>query len=155
MPQFRTTRRVHHSAENMFSLVADVEKYPQFLPLCTGMKVLRRETKEEGVDVLVAKMSVGYRMIHETFTTRVTLDRPNISILVEYLSGPFSHLENTWKFRPVEAPNCDVEFYISYEFKSRALGLLVLSVFDTAFRKYTTAFERRADQVYGKPHTGS
>jgi coenzyme Q-binding protein COQ10 len=150
MPQFRTTRRVHHSAENMFALVADVEKYPQFLPLCTGMKVLRREAKEEGVDVLVAKMGVGYRMIHESFTTRVTLDRPNLSILVEYLSGPFSHLENTWKFRPVEAPNCDVEFYISYEFKSRTLGLLVLSVFDTAFRKYTTAFERRADQVYGR-----
>jgi coenzyme Q-binding protein COQ10 len=155
MPQFRTTRRVHHPAENMFLLVADVEKYPQFLPLCTGMKVLRREAKGEGVDVLVAKMSVGYRMIHETFTTRVTLDRPNLSILVEYLSGPFSHLENTWKFRPVEAPNCDVEFYISYEFKSRTLGLLVLSVFDTAFRKYTTAFERRADQVYGRPHPGS
>ena len=155
MPQFRTTRRVRHSAENMFSLVADVDKYPQFLPLCTGMKVLRREEKAEGVDVLVAKMSVGYRMIHETSTTRVTLDRPNLSILVEYLSGPFSHLENTWTFRAVEAANCDVEFYISYEFKSRTLGLLVLSVFDTAFRKYTTAFERRADQVYGKPPADS
>ena len=100
--------------------------------------------------VIVAAMSVGYRMIHETFTTRVTLDRSNLKILVEYLSGPFSHLENTWKFRPAEATNCDVEFYISYEFKSRTLGLLVLSVFDTAFRKYTTAFERRADQVYGR-----
>jgi coenzyme Q-binding protein COQ10 len=150
MPQFRTMRRVHHSADNMFSLVADVEKYPQFLPLCTGLKVRRREPKAEGVEVLVANMSVGYRMIHETFTTRVTLDRPNLSILVEYLSGPFSHLENTWKFRPVDEANCEVEFYISYEFKSRTLGLLVLSVFDTAFRKYTTAFERRADQIYQK-----
>jgi coenzyme Q-binding protein COQ10 len=149
MPQFRTTRRVHHSADNMFSLVADVEKYPQFLPLCTGLRVLRRETKEEGGDVLVANMSVGYRMIHETFTTRVTLDRPNLSIFVEYLSGPFSHLENTWKFRAIDEHACDVDFYISYEFKSRTLGLLVLSVFDTAFRKYTTAFERRADLVYG------
>src|SRR5262245_16532401 len=121
MPRFRTTRRVHHSADNMFSLVADVEKYPQFLPLCTGLKVRRRETKAEGVEVLVANMSVGYRMIHETFTTRVTLDRPNLAILVEYLSGPFSHLENTWKFRALDAGNCEVEFYISYEFKSRTL----------------------------------
>jgi coenzyme Q-binding protein COQ10 len=150
MPQFRTTRRVHHSAENMFSLVADVEKYPEFLPLCTGLKVLRRDPKGEGVDELVARMSVGYRMIHESFTTRVTLDRPNLSILVEYLTGPFSHLENTWSFRSIDAASCDVEFYISYEFKSRTLGLLVVSVFDTAFRKYTTAFERRADQVYRK-----
>jgi coenzyme Q-binding protein COQ10 len=150
MPQFRTTRRVHHSADNMFSLVADVEKYPQFLPLCTGLRVLRRETKEDGLDVLVANMSVGYRMIRETFTTRVTLDRSNLSIFVEYLSGPFSHLENTWKFRGIDAHACDVDFYISYEFKSRTLGLLVVSVFDTAFRKYTTAFERRADLIYGQ-----
>jgi coenzyme Q-binding protein COQ10 len=150
MPQFRTTRRVRHSADNMFALVADVEQYPQFLPLCTGLKVRRREPKGEGVEVLVANMSVGYRMIHETFTTRVTLDRPNLSILVEYLSGPFSHLENTWKFRAIDETNCEVEFYISYEFKSRTLGLLVLSVFDTAFRKYTTAFERRADLIYRK-----
>jgi coenzyme Q-binding protein COQ10 len=149
MPQFRTTQRVHHCADNMFALVADVEKYPEFLPLCTGLKVLRREQKENGLEVLVAKMSVGYRMIHETFTTRVTLDRANLSILVEYLSGPFSHLENTWKFHGVDERSCEVEFYISYEFKSRTLGLLVLSVFDTAFRKYTTAFERRADKVYG------
>ena len=148
MPEFRTRRRVHHSADNMFALVADVAKYPEFLPLCTGLRVRRRDTKDDGLEVLVANMSIGYRMIHETFTTRVTLDRPNLSILVEYLSGPFSHLENTWKFRPIDAHACDVDFYIAYEFKSRALGLLVLSVFDTAFRKYASAFERRADVVY-------
>jgi coenzyme Q-binding protein COQ10 len=149
MPQFRTTRRVQHSADDMFTLVSDVEKYPEFLPLCTGLKVRRRETREDGVEVVVAAMSVGYRMIHETFTTRVTLDRPNRKILVEYLSGPFSHLENIWKFRPTGEDACEVDFYISYEFRSRALGMLVVSVFDTAFRKYSAAFERRADQVFG------
>ncbi len=112
MPEFRTRRRVRHSADNMFALVADVAKYPEFLPLCTGLKVRRRDTKDDGLEVLVANMSVGYRMIHETFTTRVTLDRPNLSVLVEYLSGPFSHLENTWKFRPIDAHACDVDFYI-------------------------------------------
>ena len=150
MPQFRTTRRVHHPADDMFGLVADVEKYPAFLPLCTGLRVLRREARDDGIEVIVARMSVGYRMIHESFSTRVTLDRPNLSILVEYLSGPFTHLENTWKFRAVDECACDVDFYISYEFKSRTLGMLMLSVFDTAFRKYSDAFERRADQVFGK-----
>jgi coenzyme Q-binding protein COQ10 len=149
MPQFRTNRRLHHSAEDMFSLVADVERYPEFLPMCTGLKVLRREARGEGVEVVVAAMSVGYRMIRETFTTRVTMDRPALTIQVEYLSGPFSHLENTWRFKPIDERSCEVEFYIAYEFKSRTLGLLVLSVFDTAFRKYADAFERRADLVYG------
>jgi coenzyme Q-binding protein COQ10 len=148
MPEFRTTRRVKHPADDMFTLVADVEKYPEFLPLCTGLRVLRREQREGG-DEIVARMSIGYRMIRESFTTRVTLDRPNLTIRVEYLSGPFSHLENTWKFRPAGDDACDVDFYISYEFKSRALGMLMLSVFDTAFRKYSAAFERRADQVFG------
>jgi coenzyme Q-binding protein COQ10 len=150
MPQFRTTRRVQHSADEMFTLVADVEKYPEFLPLCTGLKVRRRETRDDGVEVIVAAMSVGYRMIHETFTTRVTLDRANLAILVEYLSGPFHHLENTWKFRSAGEGACDVDFYIAYEFRSRALGMLVVSVFDTAFRKYSAAFEKRADQVFGQ-----
>jgi coenzyme Q-binding protein COQ10 len=153
MPQFRTTRRVQHSAEQMFSLVADVERYPEFLPLCTGLRVLRRETKDDK-QVLVASMGVGYRMISETFTTRVTLNKPALSILVEYLSGPFSYLENTWTFRPSDDGGCDVEFYISYEFKSRTLGLLVISVFDTAFRKYTTAFEQRANKLYGRREAG-
>jgi coenzyme Q-binding protein COQ10 len=149
MPQFRTTRRVRHPADDMFALVADVEKYPEFLPLCTGLRVRRRDTRDDGVEVIVAMMSVGYRMIRESFTTRVTLDRANLSILVEYLSGPFTHLENTWTFRAVDERACDVDFYISYEFKSRTLGMLMLSVFDTAFRKYSDAFERRADVVFG------
>jgi coenzyme Q-binding protein COQ10 len=153
MPQFHTTRRVQHSAEQMFALVADVERYPEFLPLCTGLRVLRRETRDDK-QVLVASMGVGYRMIRETFTTRVTLNKPALSILVEYLSGPFSYLENTWTFRPRDDGGCDVEFYISYEFKSRTLGLLVISVFDTAFRKYTTAFEQRANQLYGRREAG-
>ena len=98
MPQFRTTRRVHHSAETCSTLVADVERYPQFLPLCTGMRVLRRETKGEGVDVLVAKMTVAYSMIRETFTSRVTLDRPNMLDLVEYLTA------RSASWRTVEIP---------------------------------------------------
>ena len=98
MPMFNSTRRVKHSPEQMFALVADVEKYPQFLPLCEGLTVRRRTPREGGGEVLLADMSVGYKAIHETFTSRVTLDPANLKILVEYVDGPFRYLENRWIF---------------------------------------------------------
>ena len=157
MPSFRTKRRVRHSALDMFELVADVEKYPLFVPLCTGLKVRKRATEADGREVLTADMSVGYKAIRETFTSKVTLDRSNLVILVEYLDGPFSKLDNRWTF--IDAPStpgaeerkaCDVEFFIDYEFRSRMLGLLMGTMFDTAFRRFAEAFERRADIVYGR-----
>jgi coenzyme Q-binding protein COQ10 len=86
--------------------------------------------------------------VRESFTSRVTLDHPNLQILVEYLEGPFSHLENRWTFRPVDEHSCDVEFFIDYEFKSRMLGLLMGTMFDLAFRRFAVAFEHRADAIY-------
>ena len=87
--------------------------------------------------------------MRETFTSRVTLDRPNLQILVEYLDGPFSRMENRWTFHPVGERACEVEFFIAYEFKSRVLGMLMGAMFDAAFRRFAEAFERRADKVYG------
>lgn len=134
----------------MFDLVADIESYPQFLPLCVGLNV-RARTEEEGIITKVAEMTVGYRAIRETFTTRVKCDAAPRKIFVEYIDGPFKHLENRWSFRE-EAPDaCLVEFQIAYEFKSRVLALLMGGMFDTAFRKFSEAFERRADIVYGAP----
>ena len=148
MPTFRMTRTVKHKPAEMFALVADVERYPEFLSLCEELRVIRRVQSGEGVETLVATMSVGYKAIKESFTTRVTLDEPRQRIQVEYVDGPFKYLENRWSFR--DAPNgCEVEFYINYEFKSFALGLLMGSVFDRAFRKFTDAFEQRANTVYG------
>ncbi len=132
----------------MFDLVADVEHYPKFVPLCQSLTV-RRRIQEGGKDVIVADMTVAYKFVHETFTSRVTLDRPNLEILVEYLEGPFRRLNNRWKFRPVEDRVCYVDFFIAYEFRSRTLGMLMGAVFDAAFRRFAVAFERRADQVYG------
>jgi len=151
MPSFRTTRRVRHAASDMFDLVADMEKYPEFVPLCQRMRVRNRTQVGEGVEVCIAAMTVAYKMISETFTSRVTLNRPELTIKVEYLSGPFSILDNRWSFRPVTDDSCDVEFFISYEFKSRVLALLMGAMFDVAFRRFEHAFERRADVVYGKP----
>ena|ERR1700726_2080858 len=149
MPQFTTTRRVRHSATEMFDLVADVEHYPQFVPLCQSLTVRRRSKDGEGRDVVVVDMTVAYKFIHETFTSRVTLDRPKLEILVEYLEGPFRTMNNRWSFRPAGEQSCEVEFFITYEFRSRTLGLLMGSIFDAAFRRFSAAFERRADQVYG------
>ncbi|HEV2558460.1 MAG TPA: type II toxin-antitoxin system RatA family toxin [Microvirga sp.] len=149
MPTFRTVRPVRHSPEQMFALVADVERYPEFLPLCESLRVLRRTPNEEGGEVLVAAMSVGYKAIKESFTSRVTLDRPAMRILVEYVDGPFKYLENRWTFRETST-GCDVEFFINYEFRSFALGLLMGTMFDKAFRRFTQAFEERADRIYGR-----
>jgi coenzyme Q-binding protein COQ10 len=150
MPSFRTKRQVRHSAEQMFDLVADVERYPRFVPLCRDLKVRKRSAEEEGVEVLIADMTVSYKLVRESFRSRVTLDRPKLQILVEYLEGPFSHLENRWAFHPAGEDACEIEFYIDYEFRSRTLGLLMGTMFDAAFRRFASAFERRADQVYGR-----
>lgn len=148
MPEFSTTRRVRHTAADMFDLVADVERYPQFLPLCKALRVRQRIDEPEGVQVIVADMTVSFKLVEERFTSRVTLDRANLRILVEYLEGPFSRLENRWEFHPVQEKACDVRFFISYEFKSRTLGFLMGAMFDTAFRRFSDAFEKRADIVY-------
>ena len=139
-----------HSAGDMFDLVADVEKYPEFVPLCSALKVRSRAPKGEGVETLVADMTVAYKMVRETFTSRVTLDRPGLAILVEYLNGPFSRLQNRWTFRAAGEAACDVEFFIDYEFRSRMLAILMGAMFDTAFRRFAAAFEQRADKVYGR-----
>lgn len=133
----------------MFDLVADVDKYPQFVPLCTSLKVRSRTPKGDAT-AIVAAMTVAYKVISQTFTSRVTLDKANLVILVEYLDGPFSRLQNRWTFKPTGDKTCEVEFFIDYEFKSRTLAMLMGAMFDTAFRKFAVAFEQRADAVYGK-----
>ncbi|MEN3930833.1 type II toxin-antitoxin system RatA family toxin [Microvirga sp. W0021] len=149
MPAFRTQKTVPHSAEEMFALVADVEHYPEFLPLCESINIKRRFKNDAELDVFISEMVVGYKAISECLTTRVTADKDNLHILVEYVDGPFRHLENHWRFKDEEG-GCLVDFYITYEFKNFALGVLMGSVFDKAFRRFVTAFEDRADKLYSK-----
>ncbi|MCA0318933.1 MAG: SRPBCC family protein [Proteobacteria bacterium] len=149
MPVFKTERRVRHRPDQMFDLVADVDKYPLFVPLCEKLKVRRRvNAGDDGIAILVADMTVAYKIIRETFTSRVTLDRPRLHIIAEYIDGPFSRLENHWRFAP-EGEGTIVSFTIDYEFKSRALALVMGAVFDAAFRRFAEAFEKRADEVFG------
>jgi coenzyme Q-binding protein COQ10 len=149
MPQFSSKRRVRHAASDMFDLVADVEKYPQFVPLCRTLKVRSRAQKDNET-IVIAEMTVAYKLIQQTFTSRVTLDKSNLKILVEYLDGPFSRLQNRWTFQPTGEGASEIEFFIDYEFKSRTLALLMGAMFDTAFRKFAGAFEKRADEIYGQ-----
>lgn len=148
MKTFQTTRRVAHSAENMFALVADVKRYPEFLPLCRALKIRSRETIG-GKEVIAADMTVAYMFIRETFTSRVSLDREALAILVEYLNGPFKHLENKWNFIAAGDGACDVKFHLAYEMLSPALELTMGAVFQRAFGKFAAAFEARADTIYG------
>jgi coenzyme Q-binding protein COQ10 len=147
MPKFEATRRVAHTPDEMFALVADVEKYPEFLPLCERL-VVRTRREREGRTILVADMSVGYKAIRETFTTQVLLNPAERIIDVKYIDGPFKYLSNIWGFEPA-SDGCFVRFFIDYEFKSRLLAAVMGTMFDRAFRMFAEAFEKRADATYG------
>ena len=149
MPEFRTQRRVTHSAEEMFRLVADVERYPEFVPFCERL-VVRGRRGESAREVLVVDMSIGYKLVRETFTSKVTLDRQALEIRADYLDGPFRTMENSWTFEPLPDGGSEIRFAISYEFRSRTLAMLMGAVFDRVFRTFAHAFEVRADKIYGK-----
>jgi coenzyme Q-binding protein COQ10 len=150
VPKFSSKRRVNHSAAQMFDLVADVERYPEFVPLCKQLKIRQRTAKPDGTQIVICDMTVSFKLVREAFSTKVTLDRPDLKILVEYLQGPFSSLENRWSFEPRSDGVCDVGFFLEYEFKSRMLAMLMGTMFDTAFQRFAAAFEKRADVIYGK-----
>ena len=148
MPKFETSRPVRHDADKMFALVADIERYPEFVPLCQSLKI-RDRREGEGKTLLVADMTVAYKLIRESFASQVMLKPADRQIDAKYLDGPFRYLESRWTFRPLPEGGCDVTFFIDYEFKSRTLGLLMGSMFDYAFRRFSAAFEKRADEIYG------
>ncbi|MEO1199825.1 MAG: type II toxin-antitoxin system RatA family toxin [Pseudomonadota bacterium] len=148
MKTFETAREVGHSADDMFALVADVERYPEFVPLCANLVIRSRTADKDGHQVLTADMTVAYKLLRETFTSQVTLVPDAHRILVRYIDGPFKSLENRWQFEPVDAERCQVQFYLAYAMKSRLFERLAGAVFDRAFGSFADAFERRADKIY-------
>ena len=136
----------------MFALVADVDKYPAVRSAVRRHESEKPHRKGRRLTVMVAEMTVAYKIIRETFTSRATLDSPNLKILVEYLNGPFKRMQNRWTFHQTGENSCDVEFFIDYEFRSRTLAMLMGAMFDAAFRRFASAFEQRADEVYGRSH---
>lgn len=135
----------------MFDIVADVRAYPEFVPMCTAMLV-RSEQEKYGKVIMIADMSVGYKQINETFTSQIILDKQALEINSKYIDGPFRYLNNRWRFLKSDITQdenyCDIDFSIDYEFKSKALGMLMGVMFERAFARFTAAFEARADAVY-------
>jgi coenzyme Q-binding protein COQ10 len=138
-------RRLPYSAEQLFNLVADVERYPEFLPWCVGARVRERKPNE-----IVADLIIGYRMIRERFTSRVVLDRPD-RIDVAYSEGPFRYLNNHWIFLPQDDGGCVIDFFVDFEFHSRLLQKIIEVLFNEAVRRMVSAFETRARKLYGAP----
>jgi coenzyme Q-binding protein COQ10 len=134
----------------MFDLVADMERYPEFVPFCLATRIRRRSTDASGADILTVEMEVGHRPIRQVFTTRDTLDRTRMKIHIDYVDGPFREFENIWAFHDEAAGECRVDFAAEYEFRSAMLGMLMGSMFEMAYRSISAAFETRADSIYGR-----
>ena len=144
MPTHAERRVLPYSPEQMFDLVADVGRYPEFLPWCVGAKV-RSHTETD----LVADLTIGFGPFRETFTSRVALDRPT-TVTVKYENGPFRYLNNQWTFKP--APRgAECSFFVDFEFRSRILQAAIGVVFNEAVRRMVNAFLKRARAVYGVP----
>jgi coenzyme Q-binding protein COQ10 len=144
MPTHAERKIIPYSPEQLFDLVADVGKYPQFLPWCVGSRV-RRQTEEE----LVADLTIGFGPFRESFTSRVALFRPE-RVKVAYENGPFRYLNNQWDFKP-NGRGTEVAFFVDFEFRSRLLQAAIGVVFHEAVRRMVNAFLKRARDVYGPP----
>ncbi len=151
MPVHNQKRRLPYTPDQIFDLVADVERYPEFLPWCSAIRVRRRDVHEDGKEHLTADMTVSFKMFRESFQSRVILDRQNKRIDIDYLDGPFRYLENRWLFDENPDGSCTVDFHIDFEFRSRALQLMMSAVFGEAVRRMVAAFDKRADALYGRP----
>ena len=148
MPKHSETRRLPYTPEQMFDLVADVRRYPEFLPWVSAMRV-----RKDGETETLADMIVGFKGLRETFTSKVTKQRPG-TIRVEYIDGPLKYLHNDWRFRPDGAAGSDgggclVDFAVDFQFKNRMFEMLAGQVFGVALRRMIGAFEERAAALYG------
>ena len=141
MPTHAEERRLPHTQQQLFDLVADVARYPEFLPWCTACRI----TKREG-NMIEADIMIGFKMVRERFTSRVTLSAPD-RIDVQYLDGPFRYLNNHWVFKPTD-DGCVIDFYIDFEFRSRILQRLMGPLFNEAVRRMVSAFETRAHALH-------
>jgi coenzyme Q-binding protein COQ10 len=130
--------------DQIFDLVADVAKYPEFLPWCTGARI--RETRE---NMILADLMIGFKMVREKFTSKVWLNRPDLRIDVEFVDGPFRYLKNHWTFADIGNGQCRIGFYLEFEFKSVMLQKLIGVLFHEAVKRMVAAFESRARQLYG------
>lgn len=138
-------RVVPHTPEELYALVADVRRYPEFLPWCLAARIRHADERDVSADLII-----GFRMFRERFTSFVELDPDNLTIEVKYAEGPFKYLTNSWRFLPHE-DGCEIDFYVDFEFSSRLLQSVIETLFTDAVRRMVQAFETRADALYGLP----
>jgi coenzyme Q-binding protein COQ10 len=142
MPTHAETKVLPYTPEQLFELVADVAKYPEFLPWCTASRIRSRDG-----DVFFADLVIGFKMVRERFTSKVRLTRPD-RIDVTYTDGPFRHLNNHWVFKP-HPKGTEIDFYVDFEFRNRMFQALIGALFGEAVKLMVSAFEKRARQLYG------
>ena len=149
MPTHAERRPLPYTPQQMYDLVAAIEKYPEFLPWVQGVRITKRET-----DTVYADLIVGFRMFRESFTSKVSLAPPDV-IDVKYLKGPLKYLNNHWRFEPDGKGGCIVDFYVDFEFKSRIFQKVAGTLFNEAVRRMIHAFESRAEAIYGRKNGGA
>jgi len=145
MPYHAERRVLPYTQRQLFDLVADVDRYPEFLPWCVAARVNKREG-----DVFWADLVIGFKMIRERFASKVTL-KPSYEIDVEYVKGPLKYLKNRWEFVPLDSGHTEIDFYVDFEFHSRILEKMIGALFHEAVSRMVAAFERRAAAIYGAP----
>jgi coenzyme Q-binding protein COQ10 len=137
-------RALPYTPDQMYALVVDIERYPDFLPWCRAARITRRDG-----DVLYADLVIGFRMFRERFSSKVSLSPPH-SIHVDYIKGPMRHLNNHWRFEPRE-DGCLIDFHVDFELRSAILDRAIGMLFHEAARRMVSAFEKRARAIYGPP----
>ena len=144
MPTHAEKRHLPYTPDELYELVARVERYPEFLPWCKAARITRREGASFSADLVIA-----FKVYRERFTSKVTLHPDEHRIDVAYVDGPFRYLNNHWHFLPGDDGGCIVDFYVDFEFRSRVLQRLIGLLFNEAVRRMVAAFEARAHQLYG------
>ena len=144
MPTHAEKKHLSYSAQEMFDLVADIERYPEFLPWCVGTRIRSRDG-----DTISADMVIGYKMFREKFSSKVVLSAPD-RIDVAYTKGPFKYLNNHWIFLPDGAGKCEIDFFVDFEFRSKLLQKMIGLVFNEAVKIMVQSFVNRAENIYGK-----
>lgn len=147
MPRHSETKVLPYRAAQMFDLVADVARYPEFLPWTAAARV-RSVRPVEGGEEMLADLVISFKVFRERFGSKVTLLRDENRILTEYIDGPFKHLKSVWQFADRPNGGCDVAFEVDFEFRNAILAGVIGIVFNEAMGRVVRAFEARADQLY-------
>lgn len=146
MPRYEEIKTLPYPAEFLYELVLDVEKYPDFLPWCVGARITERHD-----DHFIAQMMIGYKFYREQFLSRVEV-HTDLEVHVEYVNGPFHYLQNHWKFIRIDEQNCEIDFYVDFEFKNKFLQSLISAFFTEAVHRMISSFEKRAKELYEQTH---